>query len=256
MRILSYTILDGGTRRTAALYSVIQSQSPDVVGLVEAEDPAVVEDLAGRLEMDFVLGMGNYKASAILSRHPIRESINHAPLHGELTKSLLEATVVDAGGDEWKLGVLHLHAQALEVDEVVREREIEIVLKVFEPDRTAGRGHLLMGDFNSNAPGQVIDPAKCKPSTREAWKKNGGAIPRRVVQRMLDAAYVDTFAAIKPERAFTSGSFSTEFPGQRVDYIFAHSIDPRRIKRAAIVFDGDAGEASDHFPVGVEITES
>src|SRR6185437_9804850 len=168
MRIMSYNILDGGTGRVPALLSVIQTQQPDVIGLVEAEDPAVVEDLAARLEMDFVHAPGHYKASALLSRFPIRESINHALLHGDLTKSLLEATVVDPSGEEWKLGVLHLHAQALESDEAVREREIAAVLKIFEADRKARRPHLLAGDFNSNSPIQKIDPAMCKPSTREA----------------------------------------------------------------------------------------
>src|SRR5579859_1142282 len=132
MRVLSYNILDGGAGRVTALHSVIEGEKPDVVGLVEAEDYAVVADLAGRLGMDFVHAPGNYKASAVLSRFAIRDSINHAPLHRELTKSLLEATMVDDRGAEWVFGVLHLHAGALEADESVREREIAKVLEIFE----------------------------------------------------------------------------------------------------------------------------
>ena len=253
MRVLSYNILDGGTGRVAALYSVIEAERPDVVGLVEAEDYAVVEDLAGRLGMDFVHGAGNYKASALLSRLAIRDSINHAPLHKELTKSLLEATVVDEKGGEWVFGVMHLHAKALEADEAVREREIGKVLELFERHRKEGRAHLLMGDFNSNAPGQKIDPRECKLSTREAWEKNGGYVPRRVVQKILDAGYLDSMAVADPKNAFTSGTFSTELPGQRVDYIFSFGIGEERIERGCIVYDGDADEASDHFPVVAEI---
>jgi endonuclease/exonuclease/phosphatase family metal-dependent hydrolase len=253
MRILSYNILDGGTGRTAALFSVIERQKPDVVGLVEAEDRAVVEDLAGRLGMDFVQGPGNHKASALLSRFVIRDSINHAPLHKELTKSLLEATVVDPKGVEWTMGVLHLHAQALEADEAVREREIGKVLELFAGHREAGRAHLIMGDFNANAPGQKIDPALCKPSTREAWEKNGGRIPRRVVGRILEERYLDSMAVVDPEWAFTSGTFSTQFPGQRVDYVFAYGIEPGRIRKGEIIYDGEAHEASDHFPIAVEV---
>ena len=62
------------------LGDVIEAQRPDVVGLVEAEDPAVVETLAGRLGMDFVHAPGNSHASALLSRWTIRDSINHALL--------------------------------------------------------------------------------------------------------------------------------------------------------------------------------
>jgi len=255
MRILSYNILDGGTGRTAALNSVIAGQKPDVVGLVEAEDKAVVEDLAGRLGMDFVHAPGNYKASALLSRLAIRDSINHGPLHKELTKSLLEATVVDDSGVEWVMGVLHLHAKALEADEKVREREIGKVLEIFGRHRNQGRAHLLMGDFNSNAPAQVIDPNKCKLSTREAWEKNGGYVPRRVVQKILDAGYVDSMAVADAKNAFTTGTFSTELPGQRVDYVFAYGFGEERIKRACIVYDGDADQASDHFPILAEIRD-
>ena len=253
MRVLSYNILDGGVGRVAGLYSVIEGEKPDVVGLVEAEDLGVVTDLAGRLGMDFVHAPGNYKASALLSRFAIRDSINHAPLHKALTKSLLETTVVDDGGVEWVFGVLHLHAKALEVDEAVREREIGKVLDIFGRHRKEGRAHLLMGDFNANSPGQVIDPSQCKLSTREAWEKNGGYVPRRVVRTILDAGYLDTLAVGDGKNAFTSGTFSTEKPGQRVDYVFACGVGEERIKRGWIVYDGDADEASDHFPVVAEI---
>jgi endonuclease/exonuclease/phosphatase family metal-dependent hydrolase len=202
--------------------------------------------------MDFVFGAGNYKASAVLSRFAILDSVNHGPLQKDLTKSLLEATVVDGGGRAWSVGVLHLHAQALEADEAIREREIDVVLKIFEPHREAGRGHVLMGDFNANSPVQEIDPALCKRSTREAWEKNGGGIPRRAIGRVIDAGYMDTFHAVDPRLAATTGTFSTEFPGQRVDYIFSFGIERAGLKSARIIYEGDSQEASDHFPVAAE----
>lgn len=253
MRLLSYNILDGGCGRNAALLSVIEAQKPDVVAIVEADDPGVVEDLATRLDMDFIHAPGNSKASALLSRFAITETINHALLHPEISKSLLEATVLDPGGVKWTLGVLHLHARAYEEDESKREREIEQVLKLFQPHRDAGRPHLLAGDFNANSPYQQIDPNRCKPSTREAWEKNGGQIPRRVIQKMLDAGYLDSLRIVHPHESETAGTFSTQFPGQRVDYIFTFGIDPSRLKNAWIIYDPPAEEASDHFPIGLEI---
>lgn len=252
MRILSYNILDGGTGRLDLLSQVIERQRPDVVALVEAEDHDVVEQLAGRLEMDFIHAPGNYKASALLSRFVIRETINHAPSHEELTKSLLEATVIDPASAELTLGVLHLHAHATEQDENIRQREIETVLKIFEPHRARRRSHLLMGDFNATAPSQQIAPEKCKPRTRQDWARNGGSIPRRVVQHILNAGYADSFHAIHPREAETTGTFSPEFPGQRVDFIFTFGIEPGRLREAAIVTDPPAQEASDHFPVTLE----
>jgi endonuclease/exonuclease/phosphatase family metal-dependent hydrolase len=253
MRLLSYNILDGGTGRIDLLAQVIERQRPDVVALVEAEDHDVVEKLAGRLEMDFIHAPGNHKASALLSRFVIRETINHAPLHEELTKSFLEATVIDAAGDAVTLGVLHLHAHATGHDESIRQREIETVLRIIEPHRARRRKHLLMGDFNADAPSQQINPERCKPRTRQDWAKNGGSIPRRVVQRILDAGYTDSFHAIHPREAETTGTFSTEFPGQRVDFIFTFGIEPGRLREAGIAADPPAREASDHFPVTLEI---
>ena len=258
MRIVSYNILDGGTGRADLLGRVIESQKPDVVGLVEAGDAAVVATLANRLGMDFIQAEGNKNgsASALLSRFPIRHSINHAPQHPALTKSLLEAAVVDACGNEWTLGILHLHAHASETDEDVREREAAQVLEIFRPHREANRPHLLMGDFNANAPYQAIEPGLCKMSTRREWYANGGKLPRRAIARVLDAGYRDSLRVLHPAMAETSGSFSTEFPGQRVDYIFTFGIDAARMKQARVVYDGPARDASDHCPVFLELQES
>src|SRR3954464_13161536 len=129
MRIASYNILDGGEGRADPLCEVILAQRPDVVGLVEAEDPAVLERIARRLNMDYVVAKGNKSgASALLSRFPIRDSINHAPLNPGLSKSLLQATVIDPAGTLWPFGVVHLHARAAEEDERKREEELAIVL--------------------------------------------------------------------------------------------------------------------------------
>jgi endonuclease/exonuclease/phosphatase family metal-dependent hydrolase len=254
MRILSYNIWDGGAGRTDLLGSVLEAARPDVVGLVEAEDARVVDALAARLNMDFICAPGNKKASALLSRFPIRHSINHAPLHPGLTKSLLEAAVVDPSGTEWTFGVLHLHARATKEDETIRETEIAEVLEIFRQHREARRPHLLMGDFNANAPYQQIEPTLCKESTRNAFYANGGFLPRRVIGRVLDAGYADSLRTLYPVMSQTAGSFSTEMPGQRVDYIFTFGIDALRLIKARIIFDRPARDASDHYPVFLELT--
>jgi endonuclease/exonuclease/phosphatase family metal-dependent hydrolase len=121
------------------------------------------------------------------------------------------------------------------------------------PHRHARRPHLLVGDFNANAPEQRIDPALCKPTTRQAWAANGGGIPRRVVQRLLDAGYVDSLHAHAGAAAANMASFTTLHPGQRVDYVFCWGVEKTRIESAWIETDRLAKYASDHFPVGVEI---
>jgi endonuclease/exonuclease/phosphatase family metal-dependent hydrolase len=255
MRLLSYNILDGGGDRGEAIGAVLEARRPDIVVIVEADDPAVLDRIAARLEMDKVRGEGNRpgSAAAILSRWPIRESINHAALRPAISKTFLEATILEPGGAQWVIGAVHLHARANEEDERARETEIAEVLDVFRKRRESGQAHLLAGDFNANSPIQEIDPARCKPRTRESWERNGGQIPRRVVQRILDAGYVDSLHAVVGDAAGRTYSFTTEYPGQRLDYIFTFGVPPERIRDAWVETGDDAKRASDHFPVGVDI---
>jgi endonuclease/exonuclease/phosphatase family metal-dependent hydrolase len=255
MRLLSYNILDGGKGREDAIVQVIASQKPDVVALVEAGDADVVEHIGRHLEMDVLHAPGNMHASALLTRWPVRESINHAPLHPELEKSFLEAKLIGLDGAELIVGVVHLHARALVADEARRLKELGIILSAFAPLRAARTPHLICGDFNANAPHRPIDPALCKPRTREEWEANGGRIPRWVVQKMLDDGYRDTLFELDAPSAETVGSFSTEFPGQRVDYFFSYLFPRRRLRSAWVERGPWARRASDHFPVGLEIAD-
>ncbi len=62
-RMLSYNILVGGTGRVNQLTQIIKSANPDVIGLVEATNPHVVEALAERLGMQYCMS-GNPRHSA------------------------------------------------------------------------------------------------------------------------------------------------------------------------------------------------
>jgi endonuclease/exonuclease/phosphatase family metal-dependent hydrolase len=253
MRIVSYNILDGGEGRADPLAEVIEAQRPDVVALVEAEDLTVVERIAKRLKMDFVHAPGNSHASVLMSRFPIRESINHAPLHPKMEKSLLEAKVATPELGDVSFGVVHLHAHGRDADETIRLRELDVVFGVFRAHRESNRPHVLCGDFNANAPSQQIDVARTKERTRKDWNANGGHLPRAAVQKLLDAGYVDSLHAVARDVAETTGTFSTQFPGQRVDYIFTYGIALPRLRKAWIEQDRLATYASDHYPIGLEI---
>jgi endonuclease/exonuclease/phosphatase family metal-dependent hydrolase len=119
--------------------------------------------------------------------------------------------------------------------------------------RRARRAHLLCGDFNSNAPYQRIDPARCKIKTQEAWKKNGGKLPRRVIEAITEIGYLDTYQALHDEQFEMIGSFDTQHPGQRVDYIFSFMVAQANITEARVEQDRLAKYASDHYPIFAEI---
>ena len=253
MRLVSYNILDGGEGRAEALAEVIAAQRPDVVALVEADSAAVVERLAERLEMEFVLAAGRRHGAAILSHWPILESVNHSLLHEEFGDCVLEATIGRPLEVEWTLAAVHLHPRARLEDEARRVREIDRILEIFAAHRKENRPHVLAGDFNANSPIQKIDLEKCKPRTREDIAANGGVLPRLAIQKLLDAGYVDSLQALHGAAAGRMGSFTTKHPGQRVDYIFAHGIGPEKLTEARIEQGPLAQSASDHFPVIAEI---
>ena len=249
MRVVSYNILDGGVGRADPLAEILIAQRAGVIGLVEADDPDVVDRIAKRLDVDFLVGRGREgHAVALLARGEIVESINHAAMRADGPRCFLEATVQMEKGPV-TIGLLHLSAHAGDADEDARMAEIAVVLHTFAAHRRDGRPHLLMGDFNSNSPVAEVDPEKLKPRSRREFDANGAALPRRVIRAILDAGYVDTLHARHPADAASAATFTTHHPGQRVDYIFAHGLTP---VGAWVERDRLATYASDHHPVGAE----
>jgi endonuclease/exonuclease/phosphatase family metal-dependent hydrolase len=161
--------------------------------------------------------------------------------------------VRDPSGTDWPIFAVHLHPNASEADEDARLREIQTLLELTADHRQANRPHVVAGGFNATSPIQQIDPALCLPKTRDQWQANGLSLPRRAIGALLAAGYVDTLHASIGEAAATAGTFSTQFPGQRVDYIMTWGVPRARIRRAWIEQDRLARFASDHYPVGAEV---
>jgi exodeoxyribonuclease-3 len=253
MRLVSYNILDGGEGRADPLAKVIAALRPDIVALVEADDLEVVDRIAARLKMDRIAVQGRRHGVAILSRWTIVESINHALLHEDFSDCLLEAQLADPAGVAWTVAAVHLHPHASEADEQQRQREVDAILRIYADHRRDGMPHLLAGDFNANSPVQDIKPQECKPRTRKEIEANGGVLPRQAVAKLLEGGYVDTLDVVQPAAARSAGSFTTQHPGQRVDYVFTHGIEPARLSEAKIEQDRLAKYASDHFPAMVQI---
>ena len=255
MRVVSYNVYEGGVGRADPIAEVLLAQRPDVVGLVEAGDAEVLSRIAWRLGFDFVAGEGRGgRTSALLTRGRIVESVNHVAVAGGdgegLPRSFLEV-VVELDGVTLPIGVVHLTAKASDERETIREREVEAILRAFSDHRDAGRPHLLMGDFNANSPVQRIDRERLPDKSKPHYDANGGGLPRRVIQKVLDAGYVDALVAHDPEAAATATSFTTLRPGQRLDYIFAFGVGG--VADAWVERDRLATYASDHYPVGAEV---
>lgn len=259
MRLTAYNILDGGTGRADPLAEVLLAQRPDVVVLSEATDPEVVARLAKRLGMTAVTGEGravtagsgyNRDAIAILTRFEVACSANHALLSPGAPQGLLRADLLVPGGGCVPVVGLHLHARAGRSDEQARLKEMGVVLDLTRGLRASGVKHVLAGDFNSNSPLQRIDLSKVKEATRKSAIEQGGEIPRDVIALIEQQGYVDTLAATDRTLAAHAGTFTTQHPGQRVDFIFAYQM---QVHSASVETHRLAKYASDHFPVSAEL---
>jgi endonuclease/exonuclease/phosphatase family metal-dependent hydrolase len=157
-RILTYNILVGGTRRIDQLTNIISSAHADIVGLVEATNSQVVEELANRLGMQHRMS-GNPKHRqdwqiALLSHLPIVQVQSHVR-PGILTNPLLEVCIEEEGR---KLTVFVTHLAAAfyrgRGGDGIRRREVQEILRIMASKR--GTPHLFIGDFNSIAPGDRL----------------------------------------------------------------------------------------------------
>lgn len=158
-RILTYNILVGATRRVNQLTSMLQPAHSDIIGLVEANDPQVVDTLAERLGMQAVMSArGEHSQDwqvALLTRLPIIYSKTHTH-NGVLAKPVLEVCVEEENGQQLAVFVMHLSAafSKRRAGDNIRRREIQEVLNIMAHKQ--GTPHLLLGDFNSLAPGDAF----------------------------------------------------------------------------------------------------
>lgn len=158
-RVLSYNILAGATSRVNHVEHMLRSVDPDIVGLVEVTDPRVIEELARRLEMQWVMsGTAAHERDwqiALLSRLPIVDWQTHR-CPDVSSRPTLEATVQEPNGRRIAIFVTH-HAAAFSewrAGDHIRRREARELIRLMAAKR--GEAHLAMGDFNNIAPGDAF----------------------------------------------------------------------------------------------------
>jgi len=235
LTVLVYNIWDGGDGRLDALASVIGSQEPDVVALLEATSESA-SALAGELGLELAFGQSNSIFDlhvAWLSRLPVRRAQNHRL--PALAKTLLE---IDLDGT--RLFATHLTSRHEETAHP-RDGEIRAILDVLG---SYDEPHLLVGDFNALQPD---DPIGAPPPGIE---KRGEAAPgaaRVVLPPLATAGYADCFRALhRYEPGFT---YPARAPWLRLDYVFASPAMTAGLRECDVVTTNEARKASDHLPV-------
>jgi len=238
-RLLTYNIMHGGLGRTDAIASVINACMPDLVLLQEATVPASIEKLAA------ATGMEEWRAHAghslgFMSRRPVAFAEWVRPRISR--HAFIE--VVPAGEGVRIFGV---HLSAVHAAWTERRRVMELRALLHSVARHQEGFHVLSGDFNTLAPGELLDVGRLPPRLRPLVWFSGGRIRWRTIQAVLDAGYVDGYRSKHPDDA--GSTLPTPDPHLRLDYVFVPSAFADRLEYCDVVRHPEGVRASDHFPV-------
>ena len=243
LRLLSYNIRRGGIGREHALLSAIAPCDPDIVVFQEATNPGVIERLARLAGMPYWAATPR-QSLAFMSRLPIAHHEWHKP---RVSRHAFLEIVPD--GATFRVFGVHLSAVFAAWTENRRVFELQALLGSIA--RHQEGFHALVGDFNTVAPGELLDLRSLPNKVRATVWLSGGAIRWRTIQLVLDAGYADVFRAQHP--ADPGLTLPTPTPQVRLDYLFVPAPQLARVTRSEVVRSAAACRASDHFPLLAEI---
>jgi exodeoxyribonuclease-3 len=244
LRLLSYNIRYGGSGREEALAAVIRAAAPDVVVFQEATKPGVIE----RLARETGLPHWGSKAGGSLG-YICREPVAHAAWHQPRVSRHAFLEIVPAGG-AWRIFGVHLSAVHAAWTEQRRYYELRALLVAIQQHQFGP--HVLAGDFNTLAPGELLDVRKLPARLRALVWMSGGKIRWRTIQTVLDAGYTDAFRHLQPD--LVGHTFPTWDPHARLDYLFVPTACINRVTRCQVFSANTVCDASDHFPLIVELS--
>ena len=245
LKLLSYNIRFGGLGREQALAEVISGLKPDLVVFQEAIHPSVIESLARATELKFWAARKDHSIG-YLSKHEIAYHEWHYPAGAK--HSFME--IVPAG-TETRIFGLHLSARFSRWDERRRAGEIRSLLEGIK--RHQAGFHVLVGDFNTVAPGEVLELERMPTWIRAMIWVSGRKLQRETIQLMLDAGYSDGYRLLHPDtRGYT---FPTWDPHVRLDYAFVPQAFSGQLSACEVITEPASviKAASDHCPLLIEL---
>jgi endonuclease/exonuclease/phosphatase family metal-dependent hydrolase len=243
IRLLSYNIRRGGAGREDALLDVIRSCAPDIVVFQEATAPAVIERLAADAQFSHWGAMPKFSLG-FMSRLPIAHYAWHRP---RLSRHAFLEIVPE--GMSFRVFGVHLSAVFAAWTERRRVMELRSLLHSIREHQEGF--HALVGDFNTVAPGELLDFRALPQKVRATVWLSGGEIRWRTIQIVRDAGYADAFRALHPDDPGLT--LPTRDPQVRLDYLFVPGAHLPRVASCQVVRSEPAQQASDHFPLLCEI---
>ncbi len=242
LRVLSYNIRFGGNGREERLADVIRAANADLVVLQEATDERVVARIAELVEMPHFAAKQKHSV-AFLSRGGVDEYTWH--YHSHLERAVLE---IDLRGT--RVFGVHLRATHSNYTERGRMREVRAMLEFVSKYRD--ESHVLVGDFNTLAPGELLNMQKLPTRYKVLAFLLGGKINFRAIKMVLDAGYVDCYRRFHKDPGFT---FPAWDPHVRLDYAFVPEKFADNVSSCNVMTEiEEPAKATDHLPLVVEIS--
>lgn len=243
VKLLSYNIRFGGRGRETQLAQVIRDVAPDLVVFQEAIDTRVISRLAQETDLSIWAARPEHSIGYI-SRLEIAHHEWHYPAGAK--HSFLEIVLQ---GSEARIFGLHLSSTFSKWSERRRVREIQALLKSIE--RHQEGFHVLVGDFNTLAPGEILDVRRMPAWIRGLVWLSGRDIQRETIQLMRDSGYLDGYRTLHPdEKGYT---FPVWDPHLRLDYLFLPRQFAGRLLQCEVVTGAGETKASDHMPLLAEV---
>lgn len=243
-RLLSYNIRYGGIGRAEAIAGVVNACAPDLVVLQEATDPDTVQRLAQLTGMA-ASGSSRRQSLGFLSRQPLEQV---AWRHPRLSRhAFMEIAVRDLD-----LRVFGVHLSAVHAAWTERRRVYELKALLKSVAAHQHGFHVLVGDFNTLAPGELLNLGLLPWRLRPFVWLSGGRVRWRTIQTVLDAGYTDTFRASHPEDP--GATVPAAQPHVRLDYAFVPRSFANRVAGCDVIRGHGAAAASDHLPLLLTLT--
>jgi exodeoxyribonuclease III len=242
-RLLTYNIRRGGEGREAALSAVVSACEPDLVILQEATRPEVIERLAQACGLPHCGARPRTSLGFLARRRPAVHEWHRPRLSRH---AFLEVLPGDSD-----LRVFGVHLSAVHAAWTERRRALELRSLMRAIAAHQHGPHTLVGDFNTLAPGELLDPRQLPYRLRAMVWLSGGQVRWRTIQIVLDAGYVDAYRTTHP--GDPGMTFPVWNPHVRLDYVFMPAAHATRLRSCEIVRHPATADASDHFPMLAEI---
>ena len=240
---MSYNIRHGGAGREDAIAAVIRRTGADLVVFQEASRPAILARIAELAEMQqystrYGMSVGFVSRTAVAHHAWYKPRISqHAFLE-----------IVPAG-EAYRIFGIHLSAVHAAWTERRRLFELAGLLNSIAEHQHGP--HVLVGDFNTLAPGETLDFGVLPQRLRWLVWLSGGRIRWRTIQTVLDRGYVDVFRMHHPDSAGLT--FPSWAPHVRLDYAFVPAAFSGAARACEVIDAPEAKAASDHLPLAIDL---